>query len=116
MHRPRIFISTVTRELAGTRRRIAAILLRKGYEPESQDIFGAEPGDLREMLRRKRDADLAEPEELKKRLSSPKPTPSLPATASACAAGSPRCSAPPICRPAKATSPPPAAPTAQASH
>ena len=28
-----------------------AILLRKGYEPEWQDIFGTEPGDLRDMLR-----------------------------------------------------------------
>ena len=53
MSKPRIFISTVTRELKSTRQRIAAILTRKGYEPEWQDIFGTEPGDLRDMLRRK---------------------------------------------------------------
>ena len=53
MNKPRIFISTVTREFKTTRQRIAAILIRKGYEPEWQDIFGTEPGDLRAMLRAK---------------------------------------------------------------
>ena len=56
MNKPRIFISTVTRELKTTRGRIADILLRKGYEPEWQDIFGTEHGDLRDMLRRKIDS------------------------------------------------------------
>lgn len=50
---PRIFISTVTRELKSTRQRVADILRRKGFEPECQDIFGTEHGDLRDMLRRK---------------------------------------------------------------
>ena len=53
MNKPRIFISTVTRELRSTRQRIAAILIRKGYEPDWQDIFGTAPGDLRDMLREK---------------------------------------------------------------
>ena len=55
MNKPRVFISTVTRELRGARLRGAGILQRKGYEPEWQDIFGTEPGDLRDMLRRKID-------------------------------------------------------------
>ena len=53
MNRPRVFISTVTRELRGARQRVANILTRKGYEPVCQDIFGTEPGDLRDMLRGK---------------------------------------------------------------
>lgn len=55
MEKPRLFISAVTRELATARQRIAHILLRKGYEPVWQDIFGTEPGDLRDMLREKID-------------------------------------------------------------
>ena len=53
MEKPRIFISAVTRELASARQRVANILTRKGYEPVWQDIFGTEPGDLRDMLREK---------------------------------------------------------------
>jgi hypothetical protein len=45
MNRPRVFISTVTPELRGARRRVADMLTRKGYEPVSQDIWGTEPGD-----------------------------------------------------------------------
>ena len=49
--KPRIFISCVTNEFGETRQRIANSLSRLGYEPVWQDIFGTEPGDLREMLR-----------------------------------------------------------------
>ena len=52
---PRIFISAVTRELGSTRQRVANILTRLGYEPVWEDIFGAEPGDLRPILRGKMD-------------------------------------------------------------
>jgi tetratricopeptide (TPR) repeat protein len=55
MNDPAIFISTVTREFASTRQRVANILTRLGYAPVWQDVFGTEPGDLRQMLRDKID-------------------------------------------------------------
>src|SRR5215475_5834350 len=36
---PRIFISCVSREFGSTRNRLAAILVRLGYEPVWQDVF-----------------------------------------------------------------------------
>ncbi len=54
--RPRIFISTVSAEFASTRQLIANILTRLGYDPVWQDIFGTEPGDLRDILRGKIDS------------------------------------------------------------
>ena len=39
-----------------TRNRVAAILTRLGYTPVIQEIFGTEPGDLRQVLRDKIDA------------------------------------------------------------
>lgn len=52
---PRIFISSVSRELASARQLVANALTRLGYEPVWQDIFGTESGDLRQMLRDKID-------------------------------------------------------------
>jgi phage tail protein X len=52
---PRIFISAVSSEFAATRQLVANVLTRLGYEPVWQDIFGTEPGDLRQMLRYKID-------------------------------------------------------------
>jgi tetratricopeptide (TPR) repeat protein len=52
----RIFITTVSRELAKTRQLGANILTRLGYEPVWQDIFSTESGDVRQMLREKIDA------------------------------------------------------------
>jgi tetratricopeptide (TPR) repeat protein len=49
--RSRIFISAVTSEFGGVRRKVADILRRLGYDPVLQDIFGTESGDLRQMLR-----------------------------------------------------------------
>ena len=53
--KPRIFISAVTSELGTTRQLVANVLSRLGYDPVWQDIFGLEPGDLRQMLRDKID-------------------------------------------------------------
>ena len=53
--KPRIFVSAVTVELGQTRQLVANVLLRLGYDPVFQDIFGIEPGDLRQMLREKID-------------------------------------------------------------
>ncbi|MFN9626916.1 MAG: DUF4062 domain-containing protein, partial [Planctomycetota bacterium] len=53
--KPRIFISAVTSELRTTRQLVANALLRLGYDPVTQDIFGTESGDLRQMLRDKID-------------------------------------------------------------
>ena len=53
--KPRIFISAVTSELGTTRQLVANALLRLGYDPVTQDIFGTESGDLRQMLRDKID-------------------------------------------------------------
>jgi tetratricopeptide (TPR) repeat protein len=57
MHaRPRIFISAVSNELGKARQLVINVLQRLGYETESQEIFGTEQGDLRDMLRRKIDS------------------------------------------------------------
>jgi tetratricopeptide (TPR) repeat protein len=54
--RPVIFVSAVTRELKFARKLVADTLTSLGYEPDWQDIFGTEAGDLTAMLRRKVDA------------------------------------------------------------
>src|ERR1700733_4792846 len=51
-----IFISAVSKELRGARQLVANTLTFLGYEPEWQDIFGTEQGDLRAMLRRRVDS------------------------------------------------------------
>ena len=56
MNRPSVFISCVSPEFRQTRSRVAAILTRLGYTPVIQEIFGTEPGDLRQVLRDKIDA------------------------------------------------------------
>ena len=56
MNPPAIFISCVSPEFRHTRGRVAAILTRLGYTPVIQEIFGTEPGDLRQVLRDKIDA------------------------------------------------------------
>jgi tetratricopeptide (TPR) repeat protein len=53
--KPRIFVSAVTSELGQTRQLVANVLSRLGYDPVWQDIFGTEPGDLRQVLRDKID-------------------------------------------------------------
>jgi tetratricopeptide (TPR) repeat protein len=53
--RPAIFISAVRRELRSARQLVANTLTFLGYDPEWQDIFGTEEGDLRAMLRRRID-------------------------------------------------------------
>jgi hypothetical protein len=54
--RPVIFISAVSKELRSARQLVANTLTFLGYEPEWQDVFGTEQGDLRGMLRRRVDA------------------------------------------------------------
>ena len=54
--RPVIFISAVSKELRSARQVVANVLQMLGYDADWQDIFGAEQGDLRQMLRRKIDA------------------------------------------------------------
>lgn len=54
--RPTIFISAVSRELRSARQLVANTLTFLGYDPEWQDIFGTEEGDLRTMLRRRIDS------------------------------------------------------------
>ena len=56
MNQPPVFISCVSPEFRQIRSRIAAILTRLGYTPVFQEIFGIEPGDLRQVLRDKIDA------------------------------------------------------------
>jgi len=56
MNQPAVFISCVSPEFRHTRSRVAAILTRLGYAPVIQEIFGTEPGDLRQVLRDKIDA------------------------------------------------------------
>ena len=53
--KPCIFISAVSSELKTTRQLVANVLLRLGYDPIWQDIFGTESGDLRQVLRDKID-------------------------------------------------------------
>lgn len=54
--RPIVFISAVSRELRSARQLVANTLQLLGYEPDWQDVFGTEEGDLRGMLRRKVEA------------------------------------------------------------
>ncbi len=54
--RPAIFISAVSSELRSARQLVANTLTFLGYEPEWQDIFGTEEGDLRAILRRRIDS------------------------------------------------------------
>jgi hypothetical protein len=56
MNQPSVFISCVSPEFRQTRSRVAAVLTRLGYTPVVQEIFGTEPGDLRQVLRDKIDA------------------------------------------------------------
>jgi tetratricopeptide (TPR) repeat protein len=56
MNQPLVFISCVSPEFRQTRSRVGAILTRLGYTPVIQEIFGTEPGDLRQVLRDKIDA------------------------------------------------------------
>src|SRR5271165_2032707 len=56
MNQPSVFISCVSPEFRQTRSRIAAILTRLGYTPVFAEIFGTEPGDIRQVLRDKIDA------------------------------------------------------------
>jgi tetratricopeptide (TPR) repeat protein len=53
--RPAIFISAVSQELRSARQLVANTLTFLGYDPEWQDIFGTEEGDLRAMLQRRID-------------------------------------------------------------
>ncbi len=52
---PRIFVSAASSELKTARQLVANSLSRLGYEPVSQEIFGTEAGDLRQVLRDKID-------------------------------------------------------------
>lgn len=54
-HRPRIFVSAVSKELHSARQLVANTLQFMGYEPTWQDVFETEQGDLRWMLRRRID-------------------------------------------------------------
>jgi Domain of unknown function (DUF4062) len=54
--RPIIFTSAVSKELRSARQLVANTLQLLGYEPDWQDIFGTEEGDLRGMIRRRIDA------------------------------------------------------------
>jgi tetratricopeptide (TPR) repeat protein len=54
--RPAIFISAVSKELSSARQLVANTLSFLGYDPDWQEIFGTEEGDLREVLRRRIDA------------------------------------------------------------
>jgi hypothetical protein len=54
--RPVIFISAVSSELRSARQLVANTLTFLGYEPEWQEVFGTEHGDLRAMLRRRIDS------------------------------------------------------------
>jgi hypothetical protein len=56
MNQPPVFISCVSPEFRQTRSCVADILTRLGYTPVIQEIFGTEPGDLRQVLRDKIDA------------------------------------------------------------
>ena len=53
--RPAIFISAVSVELRSARQLVANTLTFLGYDPDWQDIFGTEQGDLRSMLRHRID-------------------------------------------------------------
>lgn len=52
---PRLFLSALTREFGPARQRVANILIRPGYAPVWEGIFGVEPGNLRPILRANKD-------------------------------------------------------------
>jgi len=54
--RSAIFISAVSRELRSARQLVANTLTFLGYDPDWQEIFGTEEGDLRAILRRRIDS------------------------------------------------------------
>jgi tetratricopeptide (TPR) repeat protein len=54
--RPAIFISAVSSELRSARQLVVNTLTFLGYDPEWQELFGTEEGDLRAMLSRRIDA------------------------------------------------------------
>jgi tetratricopeptide (TPR) repeat protein len=54
--RPAIFISAASSELRSARQLVANALTFLGYEPEWQEIFSTEQGDLRALLRRRIDS------------------------------------------------------------
>ena len=54
--KPRIFISSVSRELKTARQLVANTLTALGYEPVWQDIFDTSSDDIRPMLRKKIDS------------------------------------------------------------
>ncbi len=51
--KPRVFLSAVSHELAKSRQLAANILVRLGYEPVWQDIFGTESGEICKLLQEK---------------------------------------------------------------
>jgi hypothetical protein len=53
--KPRIFVSTVSPELGKVRQLTVNVLQGLGYDPVWQDIFGTDPGDLKQVLRDKID-------------------------------------------------------------
>ena len=53
--KPRIFISAVSSELGPARSLVAETLQFMGHEPEWQESFSTDSGDLREMLQRRID-------------------------------------------------------------
>ncbi len=55
MNAPAVFVSCVSPEFRTTRDSVAHALTRLGYTPITQEIFGTEPGDLRQVLRDKID-------------------------------------------------------------
>jgi hypothetical protein len=56
MGRPRLFVSAVSSELAGARRRAAAVLNRLGYDTVSEEDFPTGYGELRRWLAEQIDA------------------------------------------------------------
>jgi len=54
--RPAIFISAVSSELRSARQLVANTLTFLGYDPEWQEVFGTQEGDLRAVLRRRIDS------------------------------------------------------------
>jgi len=56
MGRPRLFVSAVSSELAGARRRVAAVLNRLGYDTVSEEDFPTGYGELRRWLAEQIDA------------------------------------------------------------
>src|SRR5258708_215015 len=55
MNQPPVFISSVSSQFLQARSPFAAIPTRLSYTPVIQEIFGTEPGDLRQVLRNKID-------------------------------------------------------------